>query len=380
MDMKLLVVAGEASGDGHAARVVSALAELAGPLDARGMGGVALAGEGVRLDVDLRQTTAMGGLEVARRLPRLAAAFVRLLALARRWRPDAALLVDAPDFAIPLGARLRRLGVPVLGLVAPQFWAWRRGRLDVLAGSFDRLACILPFEEAPLRRHGVAATFVGHPSAEAAPIARDEARAALGLEAGARCLALLPGSRPGEVSRLAGPMLDAVTRLRAARPELRVVLALAPTVELPPRTPPWVGRVTGADAGARAPASPGRLALAAADSAVVASGTATLEAALQATPQVAVYRLSAPSWIAARCLVRTRFVALPNILLNRGIVPELLQARACADQIAAVAAGLLGDDGVARAQRAAATRLRGLLRGPGAARTTAGLLAGMLRS
>lgn len=370
------MVAGEASGDGHAARVVAAL----GPVEARGMGGLELAREGVRLDVDLRHTTAMGGLEVARRLPRLALAFARVLALARRWRPDAALLVDGPDFTIPLGARLRRLGVPVLGLVAPQFWAWRRGRLDLLAASVDRLACILPFEEAPLRRHGVAATFVGHPAAEARPISRPEARAALGLAPGERCLALLPGSRPGEVSRLAGPLLEAASRLRAAWPDLRVLLALAPTVEPPPRVPRWVRLVTVADLGPAAVATPGRLALAAADAAVVASGTATLEAALQATPQTAVYRLSGPSWVAARCLVRARFVALPNILLNRAVVPELLQERACADQIAAVAAGLLADDPTARAQRAVADRLRRMLRGPGAARTTAGLLAGMLPS
>jgi lipid-A-disaccharide synthase len=343
------------------------------------MGGAELARAGVRLDVDIGRTTAMGGLELVRRLPAQVAAFARLLELARRWKPAAALLVDAPDFNLRLGARLRRLGVPVLGMVAPQFWAWRRGRLDALSSCLDRLACILPFEEAPLRRHGVDATFVGHPAAEAPPLARPRARAALGLGHEERCLALLPGSRPGEVSRLLGPVLGAAARLRVARPGLQVLLAAAPTVEVPRELPPWVRVVTGSEATPEGAAGPGRLALAAADAAAVASGTATIEAALQGTPQVALYRMAWPTWAAAHVLVRTRFAALPNILANRRLVPELLQGDACVDRLAAALGELLDGGEAARAQRDASAWLGDVLRGPGASRTTAAMLAGMLR-
>jgi len=369
---RLLVVAGEASGDVLGAMVLEAVNRLVGDVDARGMGGGELSRAGLDLAVDLRDTTAMGGAEVLRRLPRQALAFARLIRLAKSWRPQAALLIDVPDFNLPLGVRLRRLGIPVLGLVAPQFWAWRAGRASSVSRSYDRLGCILPFEEAPLRRQGVDAIFVGHPAAETARIPTAEARSKLGIDTSGRgrCVALLPGSRPTEVGHLLLPMVRAADRLRRSMPDSTVLLARAPTVEIGSDLPEWIRVVTVED-----DQRPGCLALAASEAAVVASGTATLEAALQGTPQVAVYRFSAATFLAARLLVRTRFFALPNVLLNRPVVPELLQGDVCEDRLIAYLSRLLDGGESAAAQRRAAEPLLSMLRGPGLTATTSSILA-----
>lgn len=341
---------------------------------------------GLRLEVDLRHTTAMGVAELTGRLPRQIAAFARILHLARVWRPKAALLVDVPDFNLPLGARLRRLGVQVLGYVAPQFWAWRAGRLRIIGRCYDRLACILPFEEGPLRRHGVDALFVGHPAAEVDPLRPGEVRLEQysggafshnGLEEGRRCVALLPGSRPAEVARLLEPMLRAAARLRRRDPSLRVVLAQAASLVLGknfPEIPDWVQVVTSDDTPRH-----GRAVLSLADVAAVASGTATLEAALQGTPQVVAYKLAWPSFCVAKLLVRSRFVALPNILVNSPVVPELIQSKMTVDALTAHLSELLDNEPAAAAQRRALLPLRSMLRGPGATRATASLLAEMIQ-
>jgi lipid-A-disaccharide synthase len=383
---RVLVVTNEASGDALAAGVVERLRAAPGEcdlghglgpgpaserLDVRAMGGARLAAAGAELVVDIAATTAMGGVEVAGRLPRLVAAYATVLRLARRWRPDVALLVDAPDWNAPIGRSLRRLGVPVVGYVAPQVWAWRAGRVARLGRAYDAMACVLPFEAAALRRAGLDARFVGHPAAEAPALGRAAAEAALGLRPGARRLALLPGSRPAEVARHLGPMVEAARRLaRGPGPGrgAEVVVALAPTVATP-TLPPWVVPVRHLAHGGA-----GRLALAAADAAVVASGTATLEAALAGTPQVVVYRLAPATWAAARILVRTRFVALPNLVLGRRVGPELLQSAATADAVAAVAAPLLEGGAEARAQRAVRAHLAAALHGPGASATVARML------
>lgn len=338
------------------------------------MGGSALAAEGVELIADLRRTTSMGGVEVIAKLPRTLTAASAVLRLARRWQPAAALLVDLPEVNLPLGRRLRRLGVPTVGYVAPQLWAWRSGRASGLSESFDRLACVLPFEEAPLRRAGVEATFVGHPAAERRRLTRLEARRALGLGLDDLCLALLPGSRPAEVARLLPVMLEAASRLRRRR-LLRVVLPLAPTVTLPRSIPGFV-EVMEQERGT----APGAAVLAGADAAIVASGTATLEAALAGTPQIAVYRMARSSYALARLLVRTRFIALPNILLRRPVVLELLQGQVDADLLTSMTGGLLDDDRCAREQRRVSSELWDQLRGPGASRTVAEMLITMERA
>lgn len=366
--LKVLVSAGEASADLCAADVLKRLAELVEQPLARGMGGGALAAAGMKLDFDLRRTTAMGGVEVAARLPQIVRAWVGLLALARRWRPDVLLAVDLPDFNVPLARLVKGLGVPVLGYVAPQFWAWRPGRLRHLSRSFDHVASVLPFECGPLRRAGVEATFVGHPLLDREPPTRFEARRALGIGDDQPCVALLPGSRPAEISRLLTPMLRAARDVRRRR-NAAVLVAVASSLDRPPDLPSWCEAVT-----AQRHRRPGAIAMAAADVALVASGMATLEAALAEVPLIAVCRLGRSTYVTARAIVRCRHFALPNLVLGRRDYPELLQRAVTAASMADHVVHFLDHPEIGQRQRRSSQRLRELLKGPGASRTTAKLL------
>ncbi|MEO8797169.1 MAG: lipid-A-disaccharide synthase, partial [Polyangiaceae bacterium] len=195
---ELLVVAGEASGDRAAAHVVARLLETQ-KVDVFGLGGGALQGQGAELVADLRELTALGVGEVASKLGPIALAHARLVKLADKRKPRAALLVNYTEFNAHLAKHLHANGVRVLWYVAPQVWAWRRDRIDSIRKVIDRMAVILPFEEALWRSHGVDAHYVGHPSREVTSLARGPARAALGLTPYAPTIAILPGSRPHEV-------------------------------------------------------------------------------------------------------------------------------------------------------------------------------------
>jgi lipid-A-disaccharide synthase len=361
---RLLIVAGEASGDELAARVLAELRLQVGPLDVRGLGGPALARQGMHLDIDLRDTTAMGAVEVLRRLPPITAAWYRLAQLARRWVPQAALLVDLPDFNMPLAARLKALGIAVHGLVAPQFWAWRTHRVEQIARWYDEIACLFPFEVGPLQRAGAAAYFVGHPLADAPSPNKLEARRALRLSSDASCLALLPGSRPSEVTRLLPPLVEAVQRLKGQLEgaNLEVLIPVASSLRTFPSLPRWLRTVTADEVDL-----PARQVLAAADAALVASGTATLEAGLLGVPQLVVYRLSPISYAAARLLVRTRHISLPNILLQRQVVVECLQGEVQPDVVCWHARHLLQGGNSPELWPRAARELRQALAGPGVA-------------
>jgi len=344
----LFVSALEASADRWASDVVRALGR-----PCFGIGGSDLEALGVRLVADLRRFTAMGTVEVAARLPAL------LEAAAAVWDeletpPQVALLVDGPDANLPLAALLAARGVPVVYYVAPQVWAWRAHRVDALRDRARKVAVILPFEEAPLRAAGVDATFVGHPLLDSPSPSRARARDALGLGEGL-VVAVAPGSRPAEVDRHLGPCL-AAARLLGAR---AIVVPVAPSVSI--AQVPGVLRVPG----------PAGLALAAADVAFVASGSATLEAILAGTPPVILHRTSSIGFFVARALVRVGHVGLPNLVLGRRAFPELLQDDVQPDLLARAAESLL-----ARPDMEAIQEVRARLGTGGAA----GRVADMVRS
>ncbi|MDD5307725.1 MAG: lipid-A-disaccharide synthase, partial [Deltaproteobacteria bacterium] len=280
---------------------------------------------------------------------------------AMEHRPRVALLVDAPDFNLPLARALAAQGTRVVFYVGPQVWAWRAGRLGLLAKRTDVVALVLPFELPLYERAGVKASFVGHPLLDepaAAPSAAT--RASLGMGADDTIVALLPGSRRAEVKLLGGPVIAAAREL--AKRGLHPVFSPGPGAA-------DKGMFEAAhDAGCGV--LPGRLAtrdlLAAADVALVASGTATLEAALAGVPTAVAYRMDPVSWAAARLLVRTSFVALPNLVAGRRVVPELLQGEATGPSLAKAALGLLNPWERKRQQEGFA-KVRGLLGGPGAA-------------
>lgn len=372
--LRILVSAGEASADRCAADVLKRLKGIVPSMQVRGLGGAALAEVGMDLDFDLRRTTSMGGVEVAARFPQIVRTWFGLIRLARRWRPDIVLAVDLPDFNIPLSRRFRKLGIPVLGYVAPQFWAWRPGRLRKLSQSFTHLACLLPFEKGPLQNAGVPSTFVGHPLLDSTPPSRDQARGALGLESGRSCLALLPGSRPSEIGRHLELMLGAAAAVRRRR-DTAVLLAVAPSIRPTIAVPSWCRVVTTSEH-----PQPGACVLAAADFALVASGSATLEAALAEVPMIAVCRLNLSTYFMARTVVRCRYFALSNVLLGRRAFPELLQGAVTAGSMADYALYALNNPSFAQHQSEATRELRSLLAGPGASSTTAKLLAELAKS
>lgn len=329
--MDVMVVAGEASGDQHAADLVAALKAQRSGITFFGMGGPKLAAQGVELIHGAHEISVMGFVEVLPKLPRIVSVMGDLTAAARARRPSCAILVDVPDFNLPLGRRLKRLGIPVVWYIAPMVWAWRSGRVKALAQVVDRLLCILPFEEAFLRERGVDATYVGSPVIEQVPPAGppEPFRAALGLELDRPVLAVLPGSRRSELARLLPVLVDVAGRVVTARPGTQIAVPIAPGID------PALVEAPFAAAGIPLQLIDGRApeVVGASDVAVVASGTATLEAGLMARPLIAVYRMSPLSYAIGRALVKIPFFCLVNLLAGERVVPELLQGDATAERI-----------------------------------------------
>lgn len=333
--MTLLVSAGEGSGDAMAAPVVRA---LGGP--AFGLGGRALAAAGAELSVDLASVTGMGIGAVLAKAPAIARAARRLLVEARERRARAALLVGYSEFNAWLGPRLRELGVRVLWYAPPQIWAWRAGRAPGLRRAVDRMAVVLPFEEALWRNHGVDAHFVGHPSLERSQVPRDAVRQRLGLTPWAEYVALLPGSRPHEVRRHLGPMLDALALLRAERGALDARVVVAPA--LGPSDAAWATRRAHAS-GVGVIESSAPAVLPAFDVALAASGTVTLECVAAEVPPVIGYRAGAVTELVARRMLSVDHIGLPNLVLGERVFPELVQASFTAEHLAEQAGKLLDE-------------------------------------
>jgi lipid-A-disaccharide synthase len=336
--LSLLVVAGEASGDRAAAAVV---ARLEG---ARvfGLGGPALSSVGIDLVGDIRESTALGIGEAAVRAGSVRRAGRGVVRAARTRRPVAALLVNYSEFNTRLAPVLHDAGIRVLWYGAPQVWAWRPRRVESLRRSVDRMAVMLPFEEALWRRAGVDAHYVGHPALETARLDRDTARLALGMTPFAAAVAVLPGSRPHEVRRLLVPMLDAYERVRADRASVDARVLLAPSLDESTRG--WAQelclerRVASFDVD---PHLGAMNVLPAFDVSLCASGTASLAAALAHAVPIVAYRVGLATELTARLLVRTPHVALANVLLGRRAFAELLQRDVRADRLASALADAL---------------------------------------
>ncbi len=325
---EILFVAGEVSGDLHAAGVVRALVAAGAPFVLTGVGGDAMREAGVELIEHTRQLAVMGFIEPLKHVPR----FYRLRrALARRLASGLValvVLIDYGGFNMRVAAMASAAGVPVLYYITPQVWASRAGRLAALARTVTRAAVILPFEEKLLRAHGVNATFVGHPLLDRAATLPDraEARRAIGVGADDRVLALFPGSRTQEIARHLDPFVATARELQRRVPELRVVVSSAPNVTIPPERCPFP-LVRSASFSV----------LRAADAALCKSGTTTLEAVIALCPLVVAYRTSAIEFALARRLVKIPFIGMVNIVAGREIAREFIQdavqPRAMADAL-----------------------------------------------
>ncbi len=329
--MDVLVVAGEASGDAHAADLVAALKASRPDLRFFGMGGPKLAALGVELVHGAHEISVMGIVEVLPKVPRILKVMDDLARAAEARRPACAVLVDVPDFNLRLAKRLKALGVPVAYFVSPTVWAWREGRTKTIARRVDRMLCILPFEEAFLKARGVNATYVGNPVLDQVPPPAERAhfRRALGLDVARPVLGLLPGSRRSELSRLLSLMVESAKAVAATHQGLQVVVPVAPGLPREGIAAAFEGTgLVPVLVDGRAPEVVG-----AADVSIVASGTATLEAALMRRPFVVVYRVAPLTYWVGRAMVKVPFFSLPNLLANRAVVPELLQGEATAARV-----------------------------------------------
>ncbi|HSN16200.1 MAG TPA: lipid-A-disaccharide synthase [Anaeromyxobacteraceae bacterium] len=375
---EILIVAGEASADLHAARALAELRRLRPGLAAFGVGGPALREAGLEALYPAEEICVMGLGEVLPRIPRILAILRGLARAAAERRPRVALLVDLPDFNLRLAAKLKRLGIKVVYYVSPTIWAWRRGRAKKIAKVVDRMLCILPFEPKAYEGTGVAARFVGHPFAEKPPPAPPEAyRAELGLPAGRTTIALVPGSRPSEIARIFPHMLGAAERLLVSHPGAQFVVPVAPTLSRD-QLAAHLAEHEGLDV--RLVDGRTAEAVGASDGAIVKSGTSTLEAALMQRPMIVVYRVSWLTYFVGRLLVKIAFFSLVNLLAGRRVVPELLQTEASADRMAAELEALLAAGPAREAQLAGLREVRGSLGEPGAPLRVAEEVAGVLAS
>ena len=347
----IFISAGEASGERYGALLIESLkqrlAQSSRSANFIGMGGPSMVAAGLERVVRAEDMAVMGITEVVRHLPRIYREFRKLKQSLHDRRPDVAILIDFPDIHFKLARELRSLGVPVIFFVSPQLWAWKKHRIKLVQKYVDRMLVIFPFEEPFYRQHGVAVEFVGHPLADLAPpsITRDEFASANSLDPAKTWIALLPGSRAKEIRDNLPEMLKTARELagRHNRGTLQFVLPLAATLNRAQRE--FVGRLV-AEHGNRLPVrlvEDARAALLHARASVVASGTATIEAALIGNPFVVVYRVSPITYAIAERVVSVPHVAMANLIAGKRAVPELIQKEFTASNIVRYLEPLLPD-------------------------------------
>lgn len=337
MTPRILVTAGEPSGDLHGGSVVAALRRRLPDATIEAVGGPHMARAGATIRCSIDGLAAMGIVEIVDKLPAHLRLWRQLAAAFRAHRYDLVILIDYPGFHLQMARAARRNGIPVLWYIAPQLWAWRPGRARRLASAVNRLAVILPFEPEFFRRVGIEATYVGHPLLDhVKPAHRDTARAELGVPSDARVLALFPGSRRGEIARLWPAYRDAARKLLDRGRCTHVLVAATDWAKYP-----------GAERFTLVRDRP-TLVLAASDTALVKSGTTTLEAALAGVPMVVAYRLNPVSFRVVRRLATVRWASLVNLVANRAVVPEFFQRDVTAERLAAAVEPLLDPDSTAR--------------------------------
>ncbi|MGB7219509.1 MAG: lipid-A-disaccharide synthase [Vicinamibacterales bacterium] len=369
MGARLLLSCGEPSGDLYAGALVRELRALDPDVTVRGLGGPQFGAAGGRLLDDYRGLAVTGLTEAIAKLPRSYATLRRLVASARAERPDALVVIDFPDFNVPLARRVKRLGIPVVYYIGPQIWAWRPGRLKTIREIADRVLVIFPFEEAIYRAGGVPVEFVGHPLIDLVQpsASRQPFLLGHGLTPDASTVAVFPGSRPNEVARILPDLVEASRLIRGRVPAAQFVVARAPGLD--DRLFDVVGR-QGLERVAVVEGESDAV-LASADVALTASGTATVQAALHDVPMVVVYRLSPITYQIGRRLVTVESIGMVNLIAGEQIVPELVQDAFTPEAVALEAVSLLTDANRAAKVRAGLARVREKLGGPGASRRAA---------
>lgn len=382
--MRILIIAGEASGDAYGAALARKLREIeqeiepAVDLDLVGLGGAAMEKADVRLVCNTADKSSVGFTEALKNVGVMRRVLLRVTRTLEDERPDCIVLIDFPGFNMRVAEIARRMDIPVIYFFAPTAWAWGRGRARKVAETVTKVASVFPFEERFYSEAGADVVFVGHPLVDMVDrdLGRDRARSELGISQEHVFVGLLPGSRKQEINALLPVMVGAAARLAGEiKPSPSVFgLALAPTIsrgevdDLLSRIPDARGIPLKIFEGAA------HKCMAAADALIVASGTATLEAAMFGTPMVIVYKMSASTWILGRFLVKIPYIGLPNILAGEEIVPELLQNEATVDRISAEVLKFLEEPAYREDTSKALLDVTNKLGSPGAIERTARLI------
>ena len=372
---KVMIVAGEVSGDQHAARLVRDLRAVRGDVEFFGIGGDALRREGVRTAVDARDMAVVGFFEVLARYPFFRRVFRQATEMLSAEKPDALLLVDYPGFNLRLAAKAHALGIPVLYYVSPQVWAWHRSRIPKMAKILDLLMVIFPFEVDVFADTGLKTVFVGHPLVESVRRTLAAPSPELPWPAGERRVAILPGSRRQEIRKVLPPMLAAARELRRRDPGISFLIPaanaeLAALIEaqlaaLPPEERAAIGLATGQmRAGVRQ-----------ARAAMVCSGTATVETALLKCPMIVVYRTAALTYWFGRLIIRVPWLGMVNLIANRTLCPEFIQGAARPAAMADALEPLIADSSARRAQLAGLEEVAFQLEGEGQIKSAGQLVA-----
>nr|WP_298166885.1 lipid-A-disaccharide synthase [uncultured Pseudomonas sp.] len=337
--LRVALVAGEASGDILGASLMQALRARHPQIEFIGIGGPLMEAQGLTSYFPMERLAVMGLVEVLGRLPELLMRRRRLISTLIEAKPDVFIGIDAPDFNLGLELKLRRAGIKTVHYVSPSVWAWRQKRVLQIREACDLMLCLFPFEAQFYDEYQVPVRFVGHPLADAIPAQADRAaaREALELPQDSHVVALMPGSRGGEVLRLGSLFLDAAVRLRTLRPGVRFVLPCAN----PERRRQLEEMLVGRDLPLTLLNGRSHEALAACDAVLIASGTATLEALLYKRPMVVAYKVAPLTYLILKRLVKSPYISLPNLLAERLLVPELIQDAATAESLAQLLAPLL---------------------------------------
>lgn len=365
MNKRIFIVGGEESGDIHGAALIAELKQAIDGVVIEGMGGSRMRGAGLE-GVDSKDVSVVGIVEVIEKLPTLWGAYNALKKRLSQGRFDAVVLIDFPDFNLHIAKAAKKLGIPVIYYISPQVWAWRRGRIKTIARLVDKMLVVFPFEAALYQQAQVDVEYVGHPLVDIAhsELTIIEARRTLGIDDNAIVISLLPGSRTGEVRRMLPIMLKASgminTELKA---EGVFILPAAASID----DSHLAVFLENAPVKVRVIRDAMYAALRASDAAVVTSGTATLETALIGTPMAIVYKLSPVSAILGRLLVRGKFVGLPNIVVNKEVVPELLQEDATPENISREILNVINDKDKREAMLRGFDEVKAALGGGGAA-------------
>lgn len=375
---RILIVAGEASGDRYGAHLMRAIRTLAPGTAFTGVGGPAMREAGLDPLASAESIGVVGFVEVLSSLPEIRRAFDRCVEAMKRPL-DLVLLIDYPGFNLRLARRAKEAGHDVVYFVSPQVWAWKPGRVRTIAETVRRMLVIFPFEEAFYRERGVAADFVGHPlvdllDREGPRLSREAAARRFGLDPGRRIVGLLPGSRTKEATRNLPPMLEAARLLARRFDGLQFLVPVAPTLSRE-----WLAGRCASLPGAALASGDFYEAVSLCEAAVVASGTATVEVGLLQVPMVVTYRLNPVTYRLARRMTSLRTFAMVNLIAGRTIVPELIQADGTPDRIADAVGGFLSDQVLAERTRRDLRAMADRLGGPGAFDRAARIVADCLR-